>query len=182
MFISQNSDSSAMQHSEQTVTIMAAVECDLRPREYPLYIESCTVVLTWTSLLADRLLLRQLYMPRLKQQLPKLESRWFWHKIQANTSGRWWTPDGVSSIFGGRFPSVRNCTSFSVDIAMQNYSRLTKTEFASSESEVEIREVQRTLKHDTPHYFQHYTPHIPQQFQVLCIKIARLNIQYLRIG
>ena len=36
MFISQNSESSAARHSERTVTIMAAVERDLRPREQPL--------------------------------------------------------------------------------------------------------------------------------------------------
>ena len=115
----------------------------------PLYIESRTVVLTWTSLLADRLLLRQLYMPKVKQPLPKLESGWFGAKYMPCASGRWWTPDGVSSIFGGIFHSARNCTSFPVYIAMQNYSWLTKTDFASSE--VEIREVQPTLKHDTPH-------------------------------
>ena len=112
----------------------------------PLYIEACTVVLTRTSLLADRLLLRQLYMPRVKQELPN-----------TNTSARWWMPDGVSSIFGGRFPSATNCTSFPVDTAMQNYSRLRKTDFALFE--VEIREVQPTLKHDTPRYFQHYSAH-----------------------
>ena len=66
-------------------------------------------------------------MARVKQQLPKLESRWFGAKYMT-------TPDGVSSIFGGRFPSARNCTSLPVDIALQNYSRLTKTDFASSGS------------------------------------------------
>ena len=79
-------------------------------------------------------------------------------------------PDVVSSIFGG---SATNCTSFPVDTAMQHYSRLRKTDFASSE--VEIREVRRW--NTTPHVTSNITPHItPQQFQVLRIKIARLNM------
>ena len=36
MIISQKSESSAAGHSERTVTIKAAVERDLRPREQPL--------------------------------------------------------------------------------------------------------------------------------------------------